>query len=190
MSTIKLSPNASGTGQFTIAAPNSNNNRTMTLADSNGTIYIAPADGIQALSGGVPAARTITAGTGISITNGDGVAGNPTISSTVTGGVTSITAGSGLTGGTITTTGTIALDYYTGSSNSNTSFPIGSYLVTDYTTTSPVDNNASSTIYLSGTTRYARTGSSSLAGTWRARGTMIVSICGIFTYSTMYQRTA
>jgi hypothetical protein len=190
MSTIKLTPNASGTGIFTIAAPNSNNNRTMTLADSNGTIYIAPGDGIQALASGVPAARTLTAGTGISITNGDGVSGNPTISSTVTGGVTSITAGTGLTGGTITTTGTIALDYYTGSANNNTSFPIGSYLATDFTTTAPVANNASSTLYLSGTATYARTGSSALAGTWRARGTGTATSCGIAIYSTMYQRTA
>ena len=35
MSQIKLSPNASGTGVFTIDAPNSNTNRTLTLSDSN-----------------------------------------------------------------------------------------------------------------------------------------------------------
>ena len=43
MSSIKLSPNASGTGEFTIAAPNSNTNRTLTLPDSTGTIGLAGA---------------------------------------------------------------------------------------------------------------------------------------------------
>lgn len=38
MSSIKLAPNASGTGEFTIAAPNSNTNRTFNLPDSSGTI--------------------------------------------------------------------------------------------------------------------------------------------------------
>lgn len=38
MSSIKLSPNASGTGEFTIAAPNSNTNRTLTLPDATGTL--------------------------------------------------------------------------------------------------------------------------------------------------------
>lgn len=41
MSSIKLSPNASGTGIFTIAAPNSNTDRTLTLPDSTGTIATA-----------------------------------------------------------------------------------------------------------------------------------------------------
>jgi hypothetical protein len=51
---------------------------------------------------------TLTAGSGISITNGGG---SITIAATGggTGTVTSITAGTGLTGGTITTSGTIAL---------------------------------------------------------------------------------
>ena len=38
MSKISLSPNASGTGTFTIAAPNSNSDRTLTLPDNSGTL--------------------------------------------------------------------------------------------------------------------------------------------------------
>jgi hypothetical protein len=38
MSQIKLAPNASGTGIFTIDSPNSNTNRTLTLPDNTGTI--------------------------------------------------------------------------------------------------------------------------------------------------------
>jgi len=38
MSNIALTPNASGTGTFTIASPNSNTNRTLTLPDETGTV--------------------------------------------------------------------------------------------------------------------------------------------------------
>ena len=38
MSSIKLESNASGTGIFTIASPNSNTNRTLTLPDNTGTV--------------------------------------------------------------------------------------------------------------------------------------------------------
>jgi len=38
MSQVKVSGNASGTGIFTIAAPNSNTNRTLTLPDNTGTL--------------------------------------------------------------------------------------------------------------------------------------------------------
>ena len=38
MSKIALTPNASGTGTFTLAAPNSNTSRTITLPDSDGTL--------------------------------------------------------------------------------------------------------------------------------------------------------
>lgn len=46
MSSIKLSPNASGTGIFTIAAPNSNTDRTLTLPDNTGTILTTGTAGV------------------------------------------------------------------------------------------------------------------------------------------------
>jgi hypothetical protein len=66
-----------------------------------------PANGQLDIGNGSGFTRaTLSAGTGISVTNGAG-----TISIAATGGgtVTSITAGTGLSGGTITTSGTIAL---------------------------------------------------------------------------------
>ena len=41
MSKITLSPHASGTGIFTVASPNSNTDRTLTLPDSSGTVATA-----------------------------------------------------------------------------------------------------------------------------------------------------
>jgi len=49
MSLVKIQGNASGTGEFTIAAPNSNTNQTLTLPDATGT-FITTAGG-AAISG-------------------------------------------------------------------------------------------------------------------------------------------
>jgi hypothetical protein len=116
---------------------------------------------------------------------------------TVTGGVTSITAGNGLTGGTITSSGTIALDYYTGTSGTNTSYPLGSYVLGQGGANAFSTNiNASATIYTPNSaglyfTRNSGGGSSAaLSGTWRARGSGYTSLlCGQVT-STLFQRTA
>jgi hypothetical protein len=43
MSSIKLESNASGTGIFTIASPNSNTNRTLTIPDATGTLVTTDA---------------------------------------------------------------------------------------------------------------------------------------------------
>ena len=43
MSKIALSPNALGTGTFTIASPNSNTDRTLTLPDATGTVLAGTA---------------------------------------------------------------------------------------------------------------------------------------------------
>jgi uncharacterized protein (AIM24 family) len=41
MSKIALSPNAGGTGVFTIASPNSNSDRTLNLPDAGGTVFVS-----------------------------------------------------------------------------------------------------------------------------------------------------
>jgi hypothetical protein len=52
MSKIALSGNASGTGTFTIASPNSNSDRTLNLPDSAGTLATQEYVGTQALGVG------------------------------------------------------------------------------------------------------------------------------------------
>ena len=46
MSKVSISGNASGTGTFTIASPNSNTDRTINLPDSNGTILTTATAGV------------------------------------------------------------------------------------------------------------------------------------------------
>ena len=58
MSKIALEPNSAGTGTFTIAAPNSNTNRTLTLPDETGTV-LTNGSAIPAaqITGAIPAAQ-------------------------------------------------------------------------------------------------------------------------------------
>lgn len=94
--------NASNISSGTVAVANGGTGAT-TQADARanlGTVADAASNGIAArTSANTLTARTITAGTGISVTNGDGVSGNPTVTNS---GVTSIVAGSNITisGGT------------------------------------------------------------------------------------------
>ena len=47
MSKVAIAGNASGTGTFTIAAPNSNTDRTLTLPDEAGTVLTSASDVVQ-----------------------------------------------------------------------------------------------------------------------------------------------
>ena len=67
MSQIKLAPNASGTGIFTIDSPNSNTNRTLSLPDNTGTI-ITTASTVSYPKGG-PAFSAYRATSAQSVTN-------------------------------------------------------------------------------------------------------------------------
>jgi hypothetical protein len=61
MSKIALTPNASGTGTFTIAAPNSNTDRTLTLPDEAGTVLTSAssisASNVTGLTQGITSAH-------------------------------------------------------------------------------------------------------------------------------------
>lgn len=112
------------------------------------------------------------------------------------GGVTSLTAGNGITVSASTGAVTVSQDFYTGTSSTNTSYPIGSYIIAsgDVCAAGPAIN-ASTTVYLktggSGTNgffAYAPGAGtySAITGTWRNRGPSGAS----FGSSYLMQRTA
>ena len=59
MSKISLEPNTSGAGTFTLAAPNSNTNRTLNLPDASGNIIAADASTGQFDSSNMPAGSVL-----------------------------------------------------------------------------------------------------------------------------------
>jgi hypothetical protein len=61
MSIVKISGNVSGTGIFTITAPNSNTNRTQTLPDATGTVVLDSAT--QTLTNKTLTSPTLTSAT-------------------------------------------------------------------------------------------------------------------------------
>jgi hypothetical protein len=137
---------------------------------------------------------SLTAGTGISLS---GSTGGVTISSSgASGTVTSVATNNGLTGGTITTSGTIGLDVYNGSSYNYTSYAIGTTLLLGAGVTPTTFNvNAALPVYapsgacayakgiLAGTTGYGP----AISGTWRVRGQTDAG-CG--RYFSLMTRTA
>jgi hypothetical protein len=64
MSKIAFTPNASGTGTFTFAAPNSNSDRTLTLPDATGTL---------ARTADIPSVNPFTLGTAVASTSGTAI---------------------------------------------------------------------------------------------------------------------
>ena len=109
MSKIALAPNAAGTGTFTLASPNTNTDRTLTLPDNSGTIGFA---GVPRSGAAKTGSYTLTAGdVGQLIEVGTG--GSITIPDAVfaTGDIISIFNN---TAGSITITCTITTAYISG----------------------------------------------------------------------------
>ena len=134
MSSIKLESNASGTGIFTIASPNSNTNRTLSIPDV--TTTIVGTDATQTLTNKTIQGGAITSGTAVASTSGtsidftgipswvkritlmlDGVSWNASVSPLIqigdSGGLES-TGYNAISGSTDTGAGALAAIYSTG----------------------------------------------------------------------------
>lgn len=165
---------------------------TLRLSGStSGYVGIAPAAAAGSTTYTLPSADG-TSGQMLS-TNGSG-----TLSWATAGGVTSAVAGNGITVSSATGAVTISQDIYTGSTATNTSYPIGSYVCARSINTG-TQVNSSATLYGATTTGIVMfvgssggSGSSALTGTWRARGESGEgSAPGCDTYIfTIFQRTA
>ena len=81
-------------------------------ADLTALAGLASAGMIARTGAGTVAARTLTAGTGISISNGDGVSGNPTITNTLTVEATVLLGTLATTSGTSVTLSSLVLTDY------------------------------------------------------------------------------
>jgi len=99
----------------------------------------------------------------------------------VSGGVTSAVAGNGITVSGATGAVTISQDIYTGTTQTNSSFPIGTYLQclgvgNRSQSIASLNSSATIRIYYNGgvyggyTANYAGGGGTILSGTWRCRG--------------------
>jgi hypothetical protein len=120
---------------------------------------------------------TLTAGTGISVTNG---AGSITIAATNNGTVTSVATGTGLTGGTITSTGTIShADTSTQASvnNSGRTF-IQDITLDDFGHVTGITSATDADTYV-GTVTSVATGTGLTGGTITSTGTISLSHLGI-----------
>lgn len=89
------------------------------------------------------------------------------------GSVTSINTGAGLTGGPITTTGTVSLELYDGSSPTNASYPIGTVLPV-YAGNAIRIVNQQDFIYTDNLNGIEGNSGSLIGGIWKNRG-----LCGI-----------
>jgi len=180
-------------GLGTIATQNANN-VSITGGSITGITDLAVADGGTGassftannvlLGNGTSAFQTVAPGASGNILTSNGTTWQSSAPSS--GGVTSVSAGNGIAVSG-TTAVTVSLDFYTGSSSTNTSYPIGSYVCASSNSccVQPLVN-ASSTIYLGPscnrrfhmlTTTYSST---SLSGTWRSRGKSQVASGSVF----------
>lgn len=191
----------SGTTGITTPADTVTGNATVggTLDVTGATVLGAATLGATtatSLSVGGVAAVAVAPGTNGNVLTSNGTAWVSSAPASSGGTVTSIATSSGITGGTITSSGTISLDLYTGTSSTYTSYPIGSWIITENPvcgcTPTTYVIGLSATLYAPTTSIYkffttSGAGRTAMTGSWRARGTLVV---GSQAATTLWQRVA
>ena len=153
---------------------------------------------INGITFGDATVQNTAATTGVtSLTAGSGISvsaatGAVTVSATG-GGVTSAVAGNGITVSGATGAVTFSQDIYTGTTRFNTSFPVGSYLI--MFSNNVGDANATiNNMRINTTYGYYQNGtagsSSALSGTWRFRGFTAMDPCSNATGTALAQRVS
>lgn len=179
---------STGGGSVTVQAPNTASDYTVNFPATNGDMVVAVSGAVPASQGGTGqtslTANNVILGNGTSAvqfvapgSNGNVLTSNGTTwTSSPGGGVTSLTAGSGITVSASTGAVTVSQDFYTGSSSSNTSYPIGSY-ISAYPDPGGSGNllNSTRTLYCrptstNGNYSYNIGAANAITGTWRMRG--------------------
>jgi hypothetical protein len=172
MSLVKIQGNASGTGEFTIAAPNSNTNRTLTLPDNTGTIITTgTTTGIDAsaISTGTLSNDRLNT---VSVAKGGTGATTLTSNNVILGNGTSAVqfVAPGTSGNVLTSNGTTwSSTAPASSSGPTTAGAVGTYALLRNGNNTTL--NAGDTV--SGSMDYANCGGSSsgsASGTWRCMG--------------------
>ena len=186
---ISISGNAATATSATSAATATS----ATTAGTSTTVIDGAITTVKIANSAVTLAKISATGTADQSTylRGDGAwAATPTMSA-----VTSIIAGDGLSGGTITSSGTIAVDVYTGSSAIEQTYAIGQTLWCE--TLSEVLINSTVVPKVSaGSSAPSTSGTYTIYGTWLAKGSKRVAI-GLdewgeweFAYMTLIQRAS
>jgi hypothetical protein len=159
MSKVALSGNASGTGTFTIASPNSNTDRTLSLPDATGTVQVSgnPISGTTGTFSGAVSGTTGTFTSGVSV--GPSVTfGDATVQTTAAVAPTTATVLAATAGASVGAVGTYAyMRFLAGTSINPGSTIAGSSLL----------YGGGAYIPCSGASWY---GVTTPSGTWRAMG--------------------
>ena len=169
-----------------------------TLPVANGGTGVATTTAYAVQCGGTTSTgahqAVASVGTTGQVLTSNGPSALPTFQTIAASGVTSAVAGSGITVSAATGAVTISQDIYTGSTSTNVTYPIGSYVIVN--AGAAYANNSSQDVRnFAGNTAFAIGSGTALTGTWRARGSFYqnfgnLSCVNVIVGYALFQRTA
>jgi hypothetical protein len=145
------------------------------------------------IGNGTSAVTSVAPGTSGNLLASDGTSWASTAPAAA--GVTSAVAGSGITVSAATGAVTISQDFYTDSTSTNVTYPIGSYVIVNLSVSTYANNSSQDVRNATGNTAFAIASGTALTGTWRARGSFyqnfgLLGCTNVIVGYALFQRTA